>query len=483
MSFVAIIVFFLVLCALVLLLVKRKTQPYRTNCIFCNNPLDGSDEHVIPDSLNGRLHSKNVICSECNSKFGRFIDPVFKEQLNPMLIAFGFKNASHTQAEGLDGDKYKYSKTGEASPIKDDVSITKTNIGTILKIQGGVESALKAIKRQAEKLEKKGLKLTALTKAEIVSEHNLLRIKFDLKFSPKLALGLSKIATEYYALNGLNTDLIKELLDKVNVLNEDIDAVTLCNWNGSIREYDLEEISHLIVLRTDSTKILYCYIELFNTVCACIRLCENYPLPVDKVYYQNAITGERINRDVSLKYNPLDEPNGDENFEILINSVFDRLTNIEFNKILQAETIKIMEQYTAEQSQGVTHKEHDLEERLGKMAAELSMAFPYLIEDFKDEENEQVNHINSNLIEEQYDEFCKKNSGWLGKDIEIDKEHYKFDSFVKSPFLKRNNISLIKIHFKLINKTTAKSRFFPYAEFFRMVNQAYPEAGKGKKGE
>ncbi|RYZ18782.1 MAG: hypothetical protein EOO10_25255 [Chitinophagaceae bacterium] len=55
------------------------TQASKATCIFCSNPLDGSDEHIIPDSLNGRLHSKGIICSDCNQHFGEKLDPVLKE--------------------------------------------------------------------------------------------------------------------------------------------------------------------------------------------------------------------------------------------------------------------------------------------------------------------------------------------------------------------------------------------------------------------
>lgn len=467
----------LLFLSLIRYLRKRTLTIKRMNCIFCPNPLDNSDEHLIPDSINGRLHSSKIICSSCNNRFGIFVDPIFKELLNPMLLAFSIKNANGVRAEGLGGEKYNYDKTGKVSPVRDEIIFTERDNQTFIRIQGGTKSALKTIKRQVEKFEKKGYKLKELGAAKITTEHNLLRIKFDLKYSPKLALGLNKIATEYYALCGLDTNLIKDLLKEVKDLSEKISNTVLCNWNGDIRDYDLEEISHLLVLRTDTKGTLYCYIELFNTICACVTLCEKFPVKVNHVYFQNAISGEKSTKEINFNYEPLEETTTrDENFEILINLAFERLAYIDFNKILTAETTKILEQFTSEESQNVIHKEHELEERLGRMVAELSMAFPYMIEDYKDELDDKINHINSNLIEEKYDEFCKKNVSWLGKDIEIDKELYKFDSFVRSPFLRRNNISLIKIHFKLINQATGKSRFYPYAEFFRMVHQAYPEA-------
>ncbi|WP_367182322.1 HNH endonuclease [uncultured Aquimarina sp.] len=55
-------------------------------CFFCTNDLDNSDEHIILNSLNGKLHSKEIICSECNNFFGAKLDSVAKDFFNPILF-------------------------------------------------------------------------------------------------------------------------------------------------------------------------------------------------------------------------------------------------------------------------------------------------------------------------------------------------------------------------------------------------------------
>lgn len=43
-------------------------------CIICRkNRVEFSDEHVIPDSINGYYHIYTV-CKTCNSKLGQYID-------------------------------------------------------------------------------------------------------------------------------------------------------------------------------------------------------------------------------------------------------------------------------------------------------------------------------------------------------------------------------------------------------------------------
>lgn len=44
-------------------------------CIICREKKDNlSDEHVIPDSIQGYYHIYNV-CYDCNLKMGKFVDP------------------------------------------------------------------------------------------------------------------------------------------------------------------------------------------------------------------------------------------------------------------------------------------------------------------------------------------------------------------------------------------------------------------------
>ena len=46
-------------------------------CIFCKTPLNKrnrSNEHIIPQCMGGRLQSRNLICVDCNSKFGTEFD-------------------------------------------------------------------------------------------------------------------------------------------------------------------------------------------------------------------------------------------------------------------------------------------------------------------------------------------------------------------------------------------------------------------------
>lgn len=73
------------------------------NYIFCGNPNNGSDERIFPDCINERLHSKEIICHDCNSnKFGVKINPRIKELFGFFMSTCGLNNAQglHETHEG-----------------------------------------------------------------------------------------------------------------------------------------------------------------------------------------------------------------------------------------------------------------------------------------------------------------------------------------------------------------------------------------------
>lgn len=51
-------------------------------CIFCEKPLDGSREHIIPSAIGGRIASTELVCSDHNNSLGGTIDRALAEQLS-----------------------------------------------------------------------------------------------------------------------------------------------------------------------------------------------------------------------------------------------------------------------------------------------------------------------------------------------------------------------------------------------------------------
>lgn len=446
------------------------------NCIFCKKPLDNSDEHIIPDCLNGRLHSTKLICHACNSvKFGLKVDPIVKQLFNTILLVLGLKNANSAHSEDLEGIKYLYSKTGKVSRIKPELTEIKKDGKTYLSVNGDKKNAVKYFNKRAAELLKKGYKPLKFEIKEINDSASPLRLDNKFEITKEIILELNKIAIEFYAYSGLELPKVRHISERVNVLDAGLNNVILCNWEGEVRGISQQEISHLIVLRTNESGTLYCYIELFNIICAYIKLYDNSDKQIDFVYHQDAITGERLAEDIQLNLDtePVNK-NEIESFDILMNAMFDRLHERNFSSITNEIFIEIKNKLETEVKDG-TLAEKDFNKiyinKCCKVVAQLSVHdFPYMIEDFKDEENHELNYLHSNLQDTQFEKFCELYQNIIGLMIKFpDDGEYFFDSFHKHPYLKRNGITLVKVYCVLIHSETKKKKYLPYRDFFEGI--------------
>jgi hypothetical protein len=240
-------------------------------CIFCNNDLDNSDEHILPESINGRIHSKKIICSVCNSKvFGEKIDPVLAELFKPIIHVLDLKNAKAIQAEDEVGNKYLIQKKGKIKQLKPEIKFEKKEDGIYFSIKGKEEDIIKYLtkKLQRQKNRYNPIKPLNYKKVEVKKiEEKMPTLTFKYKFdiSHLLIIELYKIALEYYTYIGLDINKIKPLLRKVHSLDEDLDEIVFCNFFGEVRMIDQNEVSHIILIKSNKEhKLIYAYIELLT---------------------------------------------------------------------------------------------------------------------------------------------------------------------------------------------------------------------------
>jgi len=447
-------------------------------CLFCNNPLDNSDEHIIPDSINGKLHSKYIICHHCNTKkFGLKIDPIIKKIFNPIMLTLGFKNVNSIQIEDPDGKKFIHSKEGQILPIKPERIIAIKDGALIVSVEGDRKNACRLLEKTAKSLLGNKKIPVSLSIKEISYSGLPLSFSYKIEISQVLKIAINKIALEYYSYCEFEIEPIKHLTERINTLDEKIDNVIFCNWNEEIRKVPYNEISHLIVIKSDSTKkLLYAYIELFNVICAFIKLNEDYSgQAINTYYHQDVFTGKKLKYDIilNIEQEPINE-NNTEDFNILLNNMYERFKNIQFNKSLKKIATKAKEQLDNDLNKGlVSVAQYDMA-LLNKTCEAIThftlYNYPYMIEDYKEEENDDINYFNSNMNEKAFEEFCNLYKDIIGVKVTFpDKEEFVFDSFIKRPFLERNNIALVKVYCLLINIVTGRKKYVPYRNFFEGI--------------
>lgn len=447
-------------------------------CIFCPNPLNGSDEHIIPQSINGQLHSKELICAKCNNTFGRQLDPILKESLVFILHALNIGNVKKMLVEDESGNIYLYdSKTGKVKHTKPEISIFKVDENkTGISVSGDDDiSTVKALATKAARVYGKAALKGKYSITRTTKLNKFLRAKAEIIISGKLILALNKIIVEYFCYCGLDRTLIAALISRVAALDERLDNIRICNSLQNIRKPGETEISHLLVIRSDpKKKMVYAYIEIFNVVCGFTVLVENYQGDeIDFVYHQDAINRQILSGDIILDLNKIeDKPNG---FEKNVNALFSRNEN----RRIQGNFATICEEIIAElnhklEKGEITGEERDREfiERSCKIAAELMVfEYPDAVDDFSEEEIKGVNYIHSLIREEKIDDFKHYYQNFIGHEFKLDGEEdiYKMEEFDFVKHRPRNGINMVKVFCCFTSIQDGSKKYIPATEVFKSV--------------
>ncbi len=453
-------------------------------CIFCSNELDGSDEHIIPQCINGRLHSRELICSKCNNKFGRKLDPTFRETFKVVLHVLKIGNVEHLKLQADNDAAYiRSNSTGTIKAIPQGVEITKTEDGKIaLSITGPdhIETYKAIAKKSIRMFGAKALE----GKFEVIKTQTLsgpLKTSIGILLTPSLRLALNKIIVEYYCHCGLDRTSIKAMINAVDQLDEGIENIRYCNSSQLMRKPSDNEISHLIIIRSDKNrKILYAYIELFNIVCGFIMLQENYQgNPVNYVYHQDAITRKSLTEEVSVDLDQMEDIFA--GIEHNVDTFAERhQSRIVMDSIKERSSI-ILEELETEHKEGrITSEQLKMTymERSAYLVAHASIfEFPDLISDFNEAELKKINHIHSLIRADKKEAFIIYYQEFIGHKFEFEdkKGLYTMKEFHFAHHKKREDIEMLKVYCHFISQEDGSNDLIPATNIFKAVGIPFME--------
>lgn len=457
----------------------------RTICIFCSKTLDGSDEHVIPDSLNGRLHSKNLICKKCNQKFGNHLDPILKDTLFMQLHLFGFDNAKSFMVKDDEGNPYKIDQEGKINPVKvNAINIEQDGMPGI-SVSGKMEDAAEAfVKKMIRTFGKEETRQAAINRQFQLIEKNVVPNTLigenPLKITPQLLLAIEKIMVEYYAFCGMDTQIIRERLNYIYQLDAKKANVTICNLNQEIRKPEKEETSHLVILRSNPvTKELFAYVELFNVICAYTVLDNNYyGAPVDFIFQQDVVDGQRLQQDIKLNLDNLRQPT--TGFEILANDLMVRKRDKEMMRFLEANIQAIVEPLEKQLKAGeITEEQYGkmLMEQAAEMTGVMAVLYPDDFSGLSDESLKRSNYLHSRIYSSHKESFEKFYQFLINQEIYIGDDKriwvlFRFH-FVLAPPRDGKERNTVYCHFK--TKVGGHEKEIRCFEVFRAFRLPYPE--------
>lgn len=243
-------------------------------CYSCNQPItkeNESDEHVINNSLGGRLKSPRLLCVSCNSSYGETIDAELEQQIGMFTDHLGIKKQRNGSSPRLkmvaeDGEvKYVSSKLKPLTRLKfgmpnKDV-VLFVDEGKYEKIKNGMQKDLD------KKFKTVYAEYTELpTKKQWFVSNKLSKEPGHIEFGGReFFRSLAKIALNYYFFKNYDPQYSQSVVDFVKGNKEENIVHFFYPNNQIIHDLKPDEVSHIIHIKgSRQYKVLYAYIELFN---------------------------------------------------------------------------------------------------------------------------------------------------------------------------------------------------------------------------
>lgn len=286
---------------------------------YSEKPAINHAEHIIQNSLYGRLTSSDILCLSCGAKLSEEVDTAFNK-----LFAGFTEPIKHILAQKDHGDK---PKTLRGYIFKEDGSKIEVQVrdNKVLPLKPEYkffvdrnEVEIYAPKAVAKSYDKQVLKELAGKGVDIndvkikvvddISHLGTVGVNFSEgveDFNVKFKLGLNKIATGFASLQGIDR---KEMPCTIDIENSKlifssnvtpfypIGIMDMLIEAFRIAQED-EFPTHTLILFTDDsfgeTKLV-CYIDLFSTFQHYVILNHDYKgEPINRNYYQTIIKQEK----------------------------------------------------------------------------------------------------------------------------------------------------------------------------------------------
>jgi hypothetical protein len=282
------------------------------NCYFCGNDYalnSFPEEHIIPNSLGGRLKSTKLICEKCNQKCGRTVDLEWSKLALGSFVNVKRDRGNNPLIKGVTESGLKIAFDHRLIPHLIEPFIERDQSGQIKRIVAHNKEAVKSLLRK-EKENNPDLDIDELEKK--ISEEEM--VFTEPVFPQGYAFGgnklfgqaVTRVGTNYFMHSGGNKN---DIYTTIQYLKDSIkfdEAVAFHFYpEQSVNPYSENEISHLLYLHGSyEQRILYCYVELFSCFCFLIQLSTYYTGPDLENLYCYDLLNNNINKNkiISLAF-------------------------------------------------------------------------------------------------------------------------------------------------------------------------------------
>lgn len=244
------------------------------NCYFCGQILsreNESVEHIIPNSIGGKLKSKKLLCKDCNSKLGEKYDSEVSKMYNPSAL---FSRVKKDRNKNFKKERF-YKKDFNNMPfdIECNKKGIKVNINHVFKDKNNnifICGTKEFVEEKYEELLKKG---TLKNKTLKINDRMILNIqdmiylnrKDEIDYE-KLFKSVLKTGIGFYLEKG---NKIKEVESAIKILSQKNNFENLKSIVDVRRLWEKTNYNYhsLWLFKNPITSKINCYILYFSQMC------------------------------------------------------------------------------------------------------------------------------------------------------------------------------------------------------------------------
>lgn len=227
----------------------------RKECVYCGKKIEKrSREHIIQNAIGGLYESEDICCPECNNFVSKYIDVPFTKTFNPIISRIeNFTKTNNTKSKPVCKGKALYDGVPYNVLIKAGKVVACPDLS------------------QKLRCDKSKLHFEILTYNFFIENRAFIN-------------GLGKIAFNFALEKGISLDVLKERLDieveddKVKSIEFNYPIVPFFPLNPIDMHIELNtniELYHNLILFSQG-RMLWCYIDLFNTFQYYVLLCDSW---------------------------------------------------------------------------------------------------------------------------------------------------------------------------------------------------------------
>ena len=257
-----------------------------STCYVCGVEISKGNwalEHVLLNSIGGRLKSRDLICRDCNSSFGHEIDDVLAEQLkifaNQLHISReDGEEPPHVYGMTEGGERISFDPGGKPVRVKPEISVDSAGKEVRIQIKARniseARKVLNGLKRKYPNIDVEEVLKQAVPQSEYINDMVVLGMQFG---GDEAFRSITKSAANFFILRGGDRHWIEHLLPYIKNGGPKHVVWFFNDHDEEFEGKSNEQVVHGLVLRGDpSERVLWCYVELFNAVRYIVLLNDDY---------------------------------------------------------------------------------------------------------------------------------------------------------------------------------------------------------------